>query len=470
MVTPLFTDDQFARLADQVRRVLREIGYHVGHPRLYELALTAGCQESPQGRVLFRDEQMDDLKRRLEEQYPPVPAPPVRLHPRHELRVSLGNITPKLFNYGANQVEGGNRENLTWLLRFAHAAPFIGSITLPLSRVDVPPALEQLDSILLMAGLTDKRLGAVDTTYPEAVPFLYEAGAILGHDPVAFLGVCNCVNPPLRLEHRTCETMFRRAEHHAMSMITPMPCLGGSGPVDTWGSIVLGTAEIVGGLILSMILDPEAPLKGWIACTAMDMRACNITSSSPQTVQVDAGVVQLMDRHFGGGTFVGGRTYVSAKRPGLQAVFEKLLKGLGYSQFVDDQAFSYPGHGTLDNGSVTCPEQFLLDLEIVEAFMYLWQAPAAAEGDDVVERLRRGVLDQGGNFLGDDHTLAHYRDEAWDPRFFQRLIDTKTERDMLDQAHAEVESYVAAYEPASYPREVLRALEDVLQRAQGELL
>jgi trimethylamine--corrinoid protein Co-methyltransferase len=264
--------------------------------------------------------------------------------------------------------------------------------------------------------------------------------------------------------------MFQRAPYHAMSMITPMPCIGGSGPVDTWGSVVLGTAEIVGGLILSMILDPEAPLKGYIACTGMDMRAGNITSSSPQTVQVDAGVVQLMDAHFGGGTFVGGRTYVSAKRPGLQAVFEKLLKAIGYSELVDHHAFGYPGHGTLDNGSVHSPEQFLLDLEIVDGFMHLWQTPAAVEGDDVVERLRRGVLDQAGNFLGDDHTLAHYRDEAWDPRYFQRLINTKTEQQILDQAHAEVEGYVASYEPASHSPEVLRALEDVLERAKAELL
>jgi len=230
------------------------------------------------------------------------------------------------------------------------------------------------------------------------------------------------------------------------------------------------TAEIVGGLILSLILDPEAPLKGYIACTAMDMRAVNITSSSPQTVQVDAGVVQLMDAHFGGGTFVGGRSYVSAKRPGMQAVFEKLLKAVGYSQFVDDHAFAYPGNGTLDNGSLTCPEQFVLDLEIVEGFMHLWQTPTANENDDVVERLRRGILDQAGNFLGDDHTLAHYRDEAWDPRYFQRLIDTKTEQQVLDRAHLEVEGYVASYEPASHPPEVLRALDDVLERAKGELL
>ena len=150
MNVPLFSDDQFAAMAGQVRQVLRGIGYHVGHPRLKAMALAAGCRESPQGRVLFADGQVEELAARLQAQYPPA-APPALLHPRHELRVGMGNITPKLFNYGANRLEGGNRGNLTWLVKFAHAAPFISGLTLPLSRVDVPPAIEQLDSVVLMA-------------------------------------------------------------------------------------------------------------------------------------------------------------------------------------------------------------------------------------------------------------------------------------------------------------------------------
>ena len=98
--------------------------------------------------------------------------------------------------------------------------------------------------------------------------------------------------------------MLQQSRCHATSMITPMPSIGGSGPVDIYGCVILGTAEIVGGLILSMIIDPEAPLLGYIACNQVDMLTGNGTSSTPQTIRVDAGVYQLMEMCFGGGTRV----------------------------------------------------------------------------------------------------------------------------------------------------------------------
>ena len=76
--------------------------------------------------------------------------------------------------------------------------------------------------------------------------------------------------------------------------------------------------------VLPQFVNPQAPLLGYIACNQLDMLSGNGTSCTPQTVRVDAGVYQLMARAFGGGTAVGGRSYINARRPGLQALFERL--------------------------------------------------------------------------------------------------------------------------------------------------
>jgi trimethylamine:corrinoid methyltransferase-like protein len=472
MNLPLFTDDQFARMADEVRQVLREIGYYVAHPKLKQMALESGCTESASGRVLFHDAQIDELAARLRAQYPkaaPVD-PRSRLHTKLSAFTGWGNITPKVFNYAKQMPEGGNAHNLAQLVRFAHSAPYITGLTLPLSRQDLPPQVEQIESLVLMAQLTDKPLGALDVTVPEAVPFVARMGEALGRDPAQFVGCCNCINPPLRLEERTAETMLRRAPLHAMSMITPMPCIGGSSPMDTYGTIIQGTAEIVGGLILSTIADADCPLMGYIASVQVDMRTGNITSSSPQTVQVDAGVYQLMEKHFGGGTRVGGRTYVSARKPGFAAVFEKLLKTVGYSQLVDENAVNYAGGGTLDNGSMTSPEQLLLDLEVTEGMAALTQQPVIPAEGEIMQRLREGIIDLGGNFLIHDHTLTTYRQEMWDPQYFQRATRGRTEKEMLDQAHEEVTRRIEEYQSASHRAEVVRELERIAAEAREELL
>lgn len=472
MNLPLFTDDQFARMAEEVRQILREIGYYVAHPRVKQMALAAGCTESPQGRVLFHDAQIEEVRARLLAQYPPAapPDPRERLHGKWTAATAWGNLPPKVFNYAAQRPEGGTAQHLTQLVKFAHGAPQITGLTLPLSRQDLPPQVEQIESLVLMAKLTDKPLGSLDVTVPEAVPFVARMAEVLGRNPAQFVGSCNCINPPLRLEARTAETMLQRAPLHSLSMITPMPCLGGSSPMDTYGTIVQGTAEIIGGLILSVVVDPDCPLMGYIASVQVDMRTGNISSSTPQTVQVDAGVYQLMEKHFGGGTRIGGRTYVSAKRPGFAAVFEKLLKTVGYSQLVDHNALAYAGGGTLDNGSMTSPEQLLLDLEVSEGMMALTQAPLIPAEGEIRQRMREGVLDLGGNFLLHDHTLTTYRAELWDPQYFQRATRGRTEQQMLDQAHETVQGYIESYQPAAHPAEVVRELEKIAAEAKAALL
>lgn len=472
MRASLFSAGQFDQMAAEVVEVLTQVGYLVEHPQVKAAALAAGCRESSVGRILFERRQIEALRRRLLTQYAPArggPEPNL-IRPARPLRSGFGNLTSKVYDYAAAAPRSGTTARLQELVRFAHAEPRLTSLTIPLSRYDAAPVLEQLESLLLMARLTDKPLGGVDATVPESVPYLAAMGEALGQQPVDFVGRCNCINPPLRLEERTAATMCQRRRYHCMSMITSMPALGGNGPVDIYAGIVLATAEIVGGLILSTIIDPEAPLMGYIASVQLDLRSANPTSSTPQTVRFDAGVYQLMEHAFGGGTRVGGRSYISARRPGLQAVVERVLKAVGYAALVDGQALSFAGNGNLDNGSMVSPEQCLLDLDLTEGLTALWTAPVVPPPGDAAARIRDAVLNDAGSFLMAEHTLTHYRDELWDTKLFPALVETHTEKDVLDHCHADCRRLLASYTPAAYPPDVLRELERILQQARSALV
>ncbi|MBI4024576.1 MAG: trimethylamine methyltransferase family protein [Verrucomicrobia bacterium] len=472
MKNPLFSASRFDQMAEEVVRVLSEVGYWVDHPEVRELAIRGGCRESACGRLLFMRRQVEELRAELRRQYPPKAngVGAEMIHPKHECRTGFGNLSSKFHDYDKQQAESGNTRRLEELVKFGQADPRVASMCLPLSRSDVPAALEQLDGVLRLARLTNKPIGDVDATVPESVPYLAEMGRVLGAAPARFVGSCNCINPPLRLEERTAATMLQRRPYHSRSMITSMPAIGGSGPVDIHGCAILATAEIVGGLILSRIVDPDAPLLGYIACIQVDMRKGGVTSSSPQTVRLDAAVYQLMNHAFGGGTAIGGRSYVSARRPGLQAVFERFLKAVGYALLADSGAVGYAGNGNLDNGSMISPEQLLLDMEIFQGLDMLWTAPEASSSGDVVRRIGEVVRNEGGNFLTVEHTLEHFRDEMWAAAYFQCQTNTRTEKEILDRCHADYRQRVGSYEPASYPPEVVRELDQILNRARSQLL
>lgn len=470
MRNPLFTDSQFEKMALEVRKLLKEVGYKVDHDGVKEMAVKAGCRLSVKNRVLFRDSQIDELAVRLHKLYGTSLANDTErtlVLGRKKTETGFGNIVPKYYNYKRGSTESGSIENLTDMMKFAHCDPRITNITLPVSREDIVPELEQIDSILRMVKLTYKQLGPIDITTPEAVPLFEAIAEILGLKPNDFIGPCNCINPPMHLGVRTAETMLQRKRFHGTSMITPMPSLGGSGPVDIYGCIILGTAEVVGGLILSMIIDSEAPLLGYIAAGQLDMRTTVNTQSSPQSIRLDSGVYQLMEKCFGGGTKVGGRTYVSARRPGIQAMFEKMMKMIGYSSYVDANSFWYAGSGVIDNGSTISPEQFLLDLEITDAFNWLWTSPEVPiEENDAFTRIRDEIDATGGNFLTSDHTLYNYRNDLWDPRYFMRLTQTRDEAEILEKCHSDYMKSIEKYSPASYPDHVVNEIERIYMNAK----
>ncbi|MDO9542876.1 MAG: trimethylamine methyltransferase family protein [Kiritimatiellia bacterium] len=463
----LLSDSEYERLADDVARVLKEVGYFVDHPLVKEKALGAGCRETTKGRVLFSHEQIEELRRKLVRQAAGRMIKPdeqkVAAKDYPALRSGIGNLTPKYYDYRSKMTKAVDTAVFKDMLKFAHAEPRISSIT-PLARQDGDPRWEQLEDIVLIAELTDKDIGGVDPITPESIPYLAEMAAVLGK-PVSFIGSCNCVNPPLRLENRTAEAMLIKSRYHVRSMITTMPALGASGPVDIYGSAVLATAEIVGGLILSYIIDPDAPLMGYVACCQLDMKTGNITSSTSQTVRLDATVYQAMEKCFGGCTAVGGRGYISARTPGLQAVFERFLKARGYSLFVDDGAFGYSGTGNLDNGSVFSPEQYILDLEIMEALNHLMVAPRLPLSGDIVERIKSGV-ESGGNFMTDDHTLSHFRDELWESFCFGTGSQALSEDVIITKCNTKYMERLASYKPSGHPSKVAQKLREILQRAK----
>lgn len=462
----LLSDSEYERLAAEAARVLKEVGYFVDHPQVKEKALGAGCRESVKGRVLFSQGQIDELRRKLSLQAAGEKIKPDERKTEKDykaLRVGIGNLTPKFYDYNSRTIKAMDTATFKDLVKFAHAEPRIISIVPP-ARQDADPRWEQLEDIVLIAELTDKDIGGVDPIVPESIPYLAEMAEALGR-PASFIGSCNCINPPLRLENRTAEAMLQKSRYHVRSMITTMPALGASGPVDIYGSAVLATAEIVGGLILSHIIDPDAPLMGYVACCQLDMKTDNITSSTTQTVRLDATVYQAMEKCFGGCTGVGGRGYISAKAPGLQALFERLLKARGYSLFVDNGAFRYDGTGNLDNGSVFSPEQYILDLEIMEALSHLMVAPRIPGAGGAIERIKAAV-EGGGNFMADEHTLSHFRDELWESFCFGATFQALPEDVIIAKCHAKYMERLGGYKPSAYPDRVARQLRTILRRAK----
>lgn len=471
----VYNAEQRDRLARAVRRVLNELGYLVQHDELRQKLLDRGCGTAPNGRVTFPDGLIDefvaDQTRRVTERAKRSAAAPTD-PPEGGLRtprLSFGNLCPKYFDPATGQAQPARRNHLDDLAKFAHIEQRIGGIALPLSLTDCPPQLASIEGFLRLFELTDKAGSSVEPFYPEVVPFLAELSDIfLGPDQYdRFIDHCNCINPICRLEHRTAGVMLERAKLGVTSMMTSMPAAGGNGPITVDGSVVQGSAEIAGGVLISWILNPEANNQGYISSGVMDFRTATTSQSAPESVLIDVGCVEVMDHAFGGNTRIGGRTYVAATAPGLQATFEKAVKALAYARL--GAGGGYAGCGVLDNGATLSPQQLLLDLDANTALASLWRdTSAGADLDRTVDFILDVARSGSNDFLSHDQTLELYRQAVWEPNLLTRGAH-RSEADLLADAADRYRNAIESYPGHQPDEDKLAAGRAVLERARREL-
>ena len=465
----VFTDGDLEILSTKVRYVLKNIGYQVDNDELTSLLVKKGLKLSAKKRILFDDAAIDDLSALQIERYKTkMPAYDIDSIPERKIgfQTGFGNIAPKFYDYKNSRHCVATEIIFEDVVKFAHQDDKIGNVNIPLSITDIPLATAPIESFLILTRLTDKCSGPIEPLDAFVVKYLAELSDIFlgsGHRK-EFIDPCNCINPIMRLENRTASVMLERAKHNVKSMVTSMPTAGGNAPVTIDGAVIQGTAEIVGGLIISYLINSDAELEGYISSSILDLKYGNTSQSTPESVLIDVGVVNLMDYAFGGNTRIGGTTYVSAKKPGLKAVYEKMFKASAYERFSG--RFSYAGGGVIDNGALFSPEQLIIDMDIAESFSAVSHVPV---DDAPIEDIIAEVVHEGSaDFLSHAHTLEHFRDAFWEPRVLTRDMNVTSEKEILDRANARYGERVESYSGYKYDKEKMRAGEDILSRAKRE--
>jgi len=120
-------------------------------------------------------------------------------------------------------------------------------------------------------------------------------------------------------------------------------------------------------------------------------------------------------------------------------------------------------------GGTTSPEAMVIDNEIVD---YALRFAQGIEVND--DTLAVDVIDKagpGGHFLGEKHTLKHFR-ERWMPRLDVDSLETWEKegiKSLGELAHEKVKEILATHKPRPLPEDVDREISRILKRAEAEL-
>ena len=245
-------------------------------------------------------------------------------------------------------------------------------------------------------------------------------------------------------------------EYHCISMA------GASGPATLLGSFVQANARMLSGVVIHQLKRRGAPLIVQSPVVFLDMRTSLMPYFGPDWV-LSALLSKEMALYYGIPTFgKAGATDSKTldQQAGIEIGMSVLAEGLVGNNLIHDL-------GYLEMGLTSSLASIVICDEVVSHVKRILRGVDFSAEHMAVESIIEAGPD--GNFLTSDHTVKHFRQEAWFPKLFDRnAYDNWAalgEQTLLDKATAMAKSILARHEVTPLAREVDHEIETILKRA-----
>ncbi len=270
-------------------------------------------------------------------------------------------------------------------------------------------------------------------------------------------------SPPLVHSKEAIAKALYAAEMGIPVIYTPCVMAGATAPATMAGTLAITVAESLAGLTAVQLLKKGAPFIMGGVISIMDMSSTILSYGAPEFNLLQAALAEVA-HHIGLPVFGTGGC-IDSKVLDAQAAAEAaqsiLLSALSGANLVHDC-------GYMEFGSTGSVELLVLDDEIIG---YVKRIMRGINIDD--ESLALEVIDRvgpGGHFLGEDHTMAHFRTETW----FPTLCDRRRYDDWVAHGSTSLEqrlkektqAIIRGHQPRPLPDHVLARLDEIVSAAE----
>jgi trimethylamine--corrinoid protein Co-methyltransferase len=213
---------------------------------------------------------------------------------------------------------------------------------------------------------------------------------------------------PLLFNPETLDKLFVAADRGLPVSCQAAPQVGATGPVTIAGTLVVSAAETLIGLVLSQLRNPGTPFISGTVPFLMDMRYGTVTAGGPDGLRFMVAMGQLC-RWWGlpsVGMSFGGDSKDADEQAALEAGFYGFGTVLGGVDLVFDA-------GCVEGGLLFSPELLVISDELVGMTRAAVEPIEVSDETIALDVIR--AVGPGEVFLGEDHTLEHFR-ELWTPQ------------------------------------------------------
>lgn len=467
----LMTQEQILKIHDAALTILEEVGVKIPNNNGLELMKQAGCK--------IENENLVKIPRSLVEDA--IKSAPSRI----DIFNRNGELTMRLegrnnyFGLGTDLVFTQDLEtgevrksvlndvkNAAIIADYCKNVDFIASFALP---EDVPTNMMYIECARGLFENSTKPIfftaaGKEDLDYIiKMAEIIVEGEEKLREKPI----LVHYSEPlaPLIHTYGAVNKLLLCAEKEVPICYIPTVLLGASGPVTLAGGIAQANAEALSGIVLHQIKNKGAPIiSGW-AVVPLDMKATTYCYGSPEVRLTNSAFSDIYHYYeIPMWSIVGTDSHVLDQQAGMEHAFCNLLAALDGANLIHD--IGYLGQGLLGNPAsiVMCDEIISYVKRILRGFEITDETLAL----DLIKN-----VGPGGEFLGQRHTLKHFRKELWIPQFLNRKDPEAWKKEGSlsygDKVIQKAKDILNNHKPESLPIEILEKIKSLRRDAGSKL-
>ncbi len=272
---------------------------------------------------------------------------------------------------------------------------------------------------------------------------------------------------PLAFEQGSIEAVIEFARAGIPVVHMTMPLIGETAPATIAGILVVSNTETLASIVIAECANAGAPAIYSSAAASTDFKTGCTNSGAPERFLIHMGLTQLAHYYGIPAELVGAAT--DSKVPDAQSGYEK---GMDLAAILLMGPELIVALGGVDASNAMSLEMLVIDNEIINAARRL--ARGCEINDDTLALDIIHKVGPGGQFLGQKHTLSHYKTEVWLPELSAKGPFVPWEKagskSLRQVANEKVKQILATHKPEAISGDVYEEISRILSRAKAELL
>lgn len=275
-----------------------------------------------------------------------------------------------------------------------------------------------------------------------------------------------CPVSPLTLGKECCEVAIGAAKAGLSVVVMIMPLAGGTAPVTLPGTVVLGIAEQLSGLVLVQLVRKGTPVTMGSATTIMDLKTGLGAMGAPESGIINAALAQMA------------RYYQVPSRVACGVSDSKLLDAqVGYEYATNALTAALSGAtlvfggGALESGLTHSPAKLVMDHECMGNIRRIVEGVIVDDENLALDIITEVGPDQ--SYLTHEHTFERMRTQSKAEIFNRKSRDTWLEADngktAAEVATKKAKEIIESHQPSPLPHGAEQTMNEMVAEFESQL-